>query len=74
MPGPSLHGDRKALLALFFATVAVFADLYVTQPILPLLSREFGVPAPVCRGLNDCGLNGCGLNGCGLNVGWLNPG
>ena len=46
MAGPSLHGDRKALLALFFATVAVFADLYVTQPILPLLSREFGVPAP----------------------------
>ena len=46
MAGPSLHADRKALLALFFATVAVFADLYVTQPILPLLSREFGVPAP----------------------------
>ncbi len=37
---------RLALPALFFATVAVFADLYVTQPILPLLSREFGVPAP----------------------------
>jgi YNFM family putative membrane transporter len=46
MTGPSLHGDRRALFPLFFATVAVFADLYVTQPILPLLSREFGVPAP----------------------------
>ncbi len=39
-------GSQKALLALFFATVAVFADLYVTQPILPLLSHEFGVAAP----------------------------
>ena len=37
---------RLALLALFFATVGIFADLYVTQPILPLLSREFGVSAP----------------------------
>ncbi len=46
MTGPSLHGDRRALFPLFFATVAVFADVYVTQPILPLLSREFGVSAP----------------------------
>ncbi len=37
---------RLALPALFFATVGVFADLYVTQPILPLLSHEFGVSAP----------------------------
>lgn len=34
------------LLALFFASVAVFADLYITQPILPLLSQGFGVTAP----------------------------
>ena len=34
------------LFALLFATVAVFSDLYVTQPILPLLSKEFGVRAP----------------------------
>ncbi len=27
--------------ALNFATVAVYADLYITQPILPLLSKEF---------------------------------
>ena len=46
MTGPPLPADRRALFALFFATVAVFSDLYVTQPILPLLSREFGVPAP----------------------------
>jgi YNFM family putative membrane transporter len=38
--------SRLALFALFFASVAVFADLYVTQPILPLLSHEFAVPAP----------------------------
>ncbi|HTS00989.1 MAG TPA: MFS transporter [Thermoanaerobaculia bacterium] len=37
---------RLALPALLFATVAVFADLYITQPILPLLTREFGVDAP----------------------------
>lgn len=45
MTAPAPHGGR-GLFALFFATVAVFSDLYVTQPILPLLSREFGVPAP----------------------------
>ncbi len=39
-------GSQLALLALFFASVAVFADLYLTQPILPLLSAEFGVSAP----------------------------
>lgn len=39
-------GSNLALLALFFATVAVFSDLYVTQPLLPLVSAEFGVPAP----------------------------
>jgi len=39
-------GSQLGLLALFFASVAVFADLYVTQPILPLLSHEFGVTAP----------------------------
>jgi MFS transporter, YNFM family, putative membrane transport protein len=46
MAGHAPPADRKALFALFFATVAVFSDLYVTQPILPLLSKEFGVPAP----------------------------
>ncbi len=44
--GFSRDASRRALAALFFATVTVFADLYVTQPILPLLSREFSVPAP----------------------------
>lgn len=36
--------------ALNFATVAVYADLYITQPILPLLSKEFHV-APATTGL-----------------------
>jgi len=36
--------------ALNFATVAVYSDLYITQPILPLLSREFHV-APATAGL-----------------------
>ena len=45
-PSPRDGAPRRALVALFFATVAVFSDLYITQPILPLLSREFGVPAP----------------------------
>jgi hypothetical protein len=31
------------LAVLNFAAVAVFADLYTTQPILPILSRQFGV-------------------------------
>jgi YNFM family putative membrane transporter len=39
-----------ATAALHLATVAVYADMYVTQPILPMLSREFGV-APATAGL-----------------------
>jgi YNFM family putative membrane transporter len=31
--------------ALYAGTVAAYADMYVTQPILPLLSAEFGVGA-----------------------------
>jgi YNFM family putative membrane transporter len=38
-------GMIASVSALNFATVAVYADLYITQPILPLLSREFGVGA-----------------------------
>lgn len=32
-------------LALYAGTIVAYADMYVTQPILPLLSREFGVGA-----------------------------
>ena len=35
----------RIALALNFAAIAVFADLYVTQPILPMLSQRFGVSA-----------------------------
>lgn len=37
---------RASVAALNFATVTVYADLYITQPILPLLSKEFGISAP----------------------------
>jgi hypothetical protein len=36
--------DRERI-ALYAGTVAAYADMYVTQPILPLLSAEFGVGA-----------------------------
>jgi len=36
---------RRIVLALNFAAIAVFADLYTTQPILPILSQRFGVAA-----------------------------
>ncbi len=37
-----MRGER---LALYAGTVAAYSDMYVTQPILPLLSKEFGVGA-----------------------------
>ncbi len=46
--GPKWRGLGQA--ALYLGTVAVYADMYVTQPVLPLLSREFGVP-PAKAGL-----------------------
>ncbi len=42
---------RRSLLALNFAAVAVFSDLYITQPILPILTARFGV-APATAGLS----------------------
>lgn len=41
---------RPAILSLYAAAVIVLADMYLTQPILPLLSKEFGV-APAVAGL-----------------------
>ncbi len=46
LPDPYRRGDpalRRAAAALFLAGVAVFALLYSTQPLLPDLSRSFGV-------------------------------
>ncbi|WP_374711349.1 MFS transporter [Symbiobacterium terraclitae] len=34
---------RRVTLALFLGALAVYASLYVTQPILPLLSDHFGI-------------------------------
>jgi YNFM family putative membrane transporter len=33
-------------MALYVVAIAVYADMYITQPILPLISREFDVAAP----------------------------
>ena len=46
--GAARGGRERA--ALYVATIACYADMYVTQPILPELSREFGV-APAQAGL-----------------------
>lgn len=43
--------QRRATLALYTAAVVIFSDMYLTQPILPLLSREFG-RAPATAGLS----------------------
>lgn len=42
---------RGALVTLYGVTAAVFADMYIAQPILPLLSREFDI-APATAGLS----------------------
>ncbi|MCL6634915.1 MAG: MFS transporter [Peptococcaceae bacterium] len=39
--------ERPALAALCFGTMAVISDIYVVQPILPLLSEGFGVSPAV---------------------------
>ena len=41
---------RGALAVLYCVTAAVFADMYIAQPILPLLSRDFRI-APATAGL-----------------------
>lgn len=43
--------SRRAEAALILATVSVYADIYITQPILPLLSHEFGI-RPATAGLS----------------------
>lgn len=44
-------GRPWATAALYFAATVVFSDMYLTQPILPQLSAEFGVP-PATAGLS----------------------
>ena len=41
---------RRETIALYAGTIAAYADMYVTQPILPVLSQEFGV-SPARAGL-----------------------
>jgi YNFM family putative membrane transporter len=43
-------GAGRARRALYLGTVAAYADMYITQPLLPDLSREFGV-GPARAGL-----------------------
>ncbi|BDG08711.1 MFS transporter [Anaeromyxobacter paludicola] len=45
-PGAALRGTeerRRWVWALYLVTVAVYSDMYVTQPVLPLLSTEYGL-------------------------------
>jgi MFS transporter, YNFM family, putative membrane transport protein len=44
-------GRRLERAALYAATVACYADMYLTQPVLPVLSREFGI-SPSRAGLS----------------------
>jgi YNFM family putative membrane transporter len=50
-PGPPVPLASRATGALCAGTVAAYAAMYVTQPILPVLSAEFGVP-PATAGLS----------------------
>jgi MFS transporter, YNFM family, putative membrane transport protein len=47
---PTPAALRRATAALWVGTIAAYADMYLTQPILPLLSEEFGV-GPARAGL-----------------------
>lgn len=42
---PGTAAYRRISLAVFLAGAATFAILYTTQPLLPLLAREFGISA-----------------------------
>ncbi|GAC1492940.1 MAG: MFS transporter [Vulcanimicrobiaceae bacterium] len=42
--------ERRAVVAIAFAAVAVFADAYITQPLLPILGTAYGVSPAVAGG------------------------
>lgn len=48
---PGRGADRRVAWVLYAAAVAVYADMYITQPVLPILSREYGV-SPALAGLS----------------------
>jgi len=41
-PSAAQRPGRREVLALYAGTVLAYADMYLTQPILPLLSRDLG--------------------------------
>ncbi len=47
----SASDQRFWLISLYVAGVVVFSDMYLTQPILPQLSTEYGI-APATAGLS----------------------
>ena len=47
---PSKRSRGYAIFALYLATVSVFSDMYVTQPILPQLARDFAVSPAIAGG------------------------
>jgi len=51
LPDLSPRDSRRATVALWVGTAAAYADMYLTQPILPLLSKEFGI-GPARAGLS----------------------
>lgn len=50
LAAPPSPPGRRETWALYVGTTAAYADMYLTQPILPLLSEEFGV-GPAQAGL-----------------------
>jgi len=42
--------ERRAVAAIAFAAIAVFADMYLTQPLLPALGQTYGVSPAVAGG------------------------
>lgn len=46
-PKPEVLNERMAIIALCFGTIATISDIYVVQPILPLLSVSFQVSPTV---------------------------
>ena len=52
---PGGKSFRVTILALFLGSFVTFADLYSTQPIIPLFAKEFGVtPAVASLTLSFC--------------------
>ncbi|MDO7485169.1 hypothetical protein Q5O89_02915 [Peribacillus frigoritolerans] len=40
---PAGKSFRKTILALFLGSFVTFADLYSTQPVIPVFAKQFGV-------------------------------